>query len=100
MCCKENKINAPPNGWHNISLQTASSGSSISYVTPLQGISDPTEGCMGEQASLDCHDHCPAPFSYFVWQKGYFHPGSPLLCVFCPLSFSYYHCYITPSSID
>ena len=21
-----------------------------------------------------CCDHCPAPFSYFVRQKGYFHP--------------------------
>ena len=20
------------------------------------------------------HFHCPAPFAYFVWQKGYFHP--------------------------
>ena len=20
-----------------------------------------------------CRDHCPAPFSYIVWQKGYFH---------------------------
>ena len=30
---------------------------------------------------LTCRDHChcPAPFTYFVWQKGYFHPF-PLCC--------------------
>ena len=33
-----------------------------------------------------CRDHCPAPFSHFVWQKGYF-LCSQCSWVLCPPSF-------------
>ena len=42
-------------------------------------------------------DHCPAPFSYSVWQKGYFHPYPLTLGVLSPLisllscSFTLFH---------
>ena len=32
-----------------------------------------------------CCDHCPAPFPYFVWQKGYFHPFPLTMGILFPL---------------
>ena len=49
------------------------------------------------------HCHCPAPYTYCVWQKGYFHPfplivgfQNPLifLITFLTLSFLCYHVYL------
>ena len=31
---------------------------------------DPKSGFIPQ--NKQCRDHCPAPFSYFVWQKGFF----------------------------
>ena len=35
-----------------------------------------------------CRDPCPIPFSYFVQQKGYFHPFPLIVGTFVPSSFS------------
>ena len=36
---------------------------------------------------LTCRDYCPLLFSYFVWQKGYFHPFPHTVGILSPLIF-------------
>ena len=41
----------------------------------------------GKSTITFCRDHCPAPLSYFVWQKGYYNPFPLTVGILSPLIF-------------